>query len=216
MPTKEALMKLPSVENLRKLTQSLAVLDAIMCPQWEFRYSSFDSKWGEDEMLASMRNGAGDEYFILFNKYGAIIKGFDHESQMNLCDEPEEVWPGVLDQVPNEFQSFLQDAAFPREYTTFCTWHLSKNSKWETGKIEYPNDNEEADGSGWLLTLLNNDPKAYCDWAKDYYEQEIDCELVKKIYQHEQLTEEVVKKLNPECDFNKLKEDIEEINYPIL
>ena len=55
-------------------------------------------------MLAMMRNGGGDEYYTFFNEYGAIIKGFDHESEMNLCDEPGEVWKGVLDNVPKEFE----------------------------------------------------------------------------------------------------------------
>jgi hypothetical protein len=59
------------------------MLEAIMSPDWEYRYYSFDSKWGLDEMMASMRNGQGDDFFILFNNNGAIIKGFDHESTMS-------------------------------------------------------------------------------------------------------------------------------------
>lgn len=66
------LKSLPDIEDLRKLTQSLAMLDAIMSPEWEYRYYSFNSKWGEGEMMASMRNGSGDEYFILFDSHGAI------------------------------------------------------------------------------------------------------------------------------------------------
>jgi hypothetical protein len=68
---------------LKKLCQSLATLDAIMSPEWEYRYYSFNSKWAEGEMMASMRNGSGDEYFILFNSEGAIMKGFAHESSMS-------------------------------------------------------------------------------------------------------------------------------------
>ncbi len=50
-----------------------------MSPEWEYRYYSINSKWDEGEMMASMRNGSGDEYFILFDSHGAIMKGFDHD-----------------------------------------------------------------------------------------------------------------------------------------
>jgi hypothetical protein len=38
------------------------MLDAIMSPDWEYRYYFFDSKWGLSEMMASMRNGQGDDF----------------------------------------------------------------------------------------------------------------------------------------------------------
>ena len=216
MPSKKTLTELPNIETLRRLAQSLAMLDAIMSDDWESRYSSFNSIWNDGEMMASARNGGGDEYFILFNQHGAIIKGFAHESAMNLCDEPEPVWKGVLEAVPQEFQGFLQEPAFRIEDTTFCIWRLNRDGEWKIGEIEYPNDNESADGSDWLLFLLDGKPETYCDMAKDYYEREIDCETVKKIYRHEPLTEETVKKLNSERDFADLNEDINEIGYPRL
>ena len=216
MPSKHILASLLDIENLRKLCQSLAMLDAVMCESWDSRYCSFDSKWNVGEMLGTMRNGAGDEYYIYFSEYGAIIKGFDHESEMNLCDEPEEVWKGVLDAVPSEFDNFLQDDAFPREYTTFCLWNLNNNPKWQTGQIEYPNDDEKADGSNWMLFLLDGSPETYRDWAKTYYNKEICLETVKKIYSCEPLSEEMVVKLNPKRNFADLTGDIEEIGYPKL
>ena len=82
MATENRLKTLPDIDRLKALCQSLAMLDAIMSPDWEYRYYSFDSKWGLNEMMASMRNGQGDDFFILFNNNGAIIKGFDHESPM--------------------------------------------------------------------------------------------------------------------------------------
>jgi len=68
MVTKKRLETIPEVEALKRLCQSLAMLDAIMSPEWAYRYYSFDSKWGEGEMMASMRDGSGDEYFILDRK----------------------------------------------------------------------------------------------------------------------------------------------------
>ncbi len=139
MVQKQRLASLPDVESLKRLSQSLAMLDAILSPEWEFRYYSFNSKWSESEMMASMRDGSGDEYFILFNSHGAIIKGFAHESPMSpFGDEPPKVWRGVLDDVPSEFQDFLSEPAFEIEATTFCIWRRYSDSSWQVGDIDYP------------------------------------------------------------------------------
>jgi len=123
MVSKNALAHLPNIESLKDLSQSLAILDAVFSPEWECRYYSFNSKWDEGEMMASMRNGSGDEYFILFNDKGAIIKGFAHESPMSpYANDAEKVWAGVLDDVPSDFKRFLSEPAFSIEDTTFCIW----------------------------------------------------------------------------------------------
>jgi hypothetical protein len=90
------LSDLPDLERLEKLSQSIAMLDAILSPEWDYRYFSFNSKWDESklERMASMRNGSGDEYFLIFSPQGAIMKGFDHESAMSPWSRvPKEVWP---------------------------------------------------------------------------------------------------------------------------
>jgi hypothetical protein len=48
---------LPSISELRRLTQSLAMLDAIICPEWNSRYYSFNCNWSAGEAMASMRKG---------------------------------------------------------------------------------------------------------------------------------------------------------------
>ena len=37
---------LPDVTRLKRLLQSLAMLDAILMPEWEYRYYSFNAHWG--------------------------------------------------------------------------------------------------------------------------------------------------------------------------
>jgi hypothetical protein len=209
------LEKLPDVKSLKKLTQSLSLLDALLCRDWQYRYNSFNSKWNTDEMLASMRNGGGDEYFILFNSNGAILKGFDHESVMNVCESEEQIWSGVIDSVPATFKSFLDEPAFSIEYTTFCIWRQYKDSTWQVGNIAYPNNDEDADGSGWLLFLLDGNPVTYKDWAEDYYERKINLAVVEHIYQHKTLTDEIISSL-AEVSFQELANEIEEIGYPKL
>src|SRR5262249_20272971 len=55
-------LALPAIDDLRNLCQVIATLDAILSPEWEWRYYSFNSKWSAGAMCASMRNGSGDEF----------------------------------------------------------------------------------------------------------------------------------------------------------
>ena len=215
MTKRNILNALPEIEALRKLSQSLAMLDAILSPEWEYRYYSFDSKWSADEMMASMRNGSDDGYFILFNQYGAIIKGFAHESLMSPWgSESEEVWLGVLDEVPSEFQSFLQEPAFSITDATFCIWRRSGDGTWKIGEIDYPEGENDPDVSDQILSILNGDPTAYQGFAESYYERKIPLSAIKHIYEHNSLTGKIVRLLNQDISIGELQRDIEEIGYP--
>jgi hypothetical protein len=214
MVSKRILKTLPDIEPLRRLSQSLAMLDAILSPDWEFRYYSFNSKWGQNEMMASMRDGSGDEYFILFNSSGAIVKGFAHESSMSpYANATGKVCAGVLDDVPVEFQDFLNEPAFSIPDTTFCIWRKYGDVSWQTGKITYPKG-KDPDGSEDLLQILNSDPSAYQSFAEYNYEQEINSSTIQHIYSHQALTDEIVRNLNTELSLKDLQKDIEEIGYP--
>jgi hypothetical protein len=185
-----------------------------MSPEWESRYYSFNSKWGEGEMMASMRDGSGDEYFILFNPHGAIMKGFAHESPMSpYAIESGKPWAGVFDSVPDEFKGFLSEPAFSIEDTTFCIWRKYTDSSWQVGSIDYP-EGDNPDGSEDLLCILDNQPSTYKEFAEEYYEREIDLSAVEQIYQHKALTPEIVAALNVDVSLGALKSDIEEIGYP--
>ena len=130
------LAELPTIEKLKKLTQSLAMLDAIIERNWEYRYYSFNSKWAENEQMASMRNGQGDGWYCGFGLPGAFLKGFDHESAMSPWSmEISKVWPGVLDAIPEDFKSFATEPAFSMEDTTFCIWRSVQDAQWNSGKI---------------------------------------------------------------------------------
>lgn len=204
---------LPDIDSLRKLSQSLAMLEAILSPEWESRYYSFNSQWSQGEEMASMRNGSGDEYFLLFTAAGAILKGFAHESPMSpYHHRPPKIWNGVLDNVPKEFASFLTEPAFDMESTTFCIWRTYTDKVWQRGNLEFP-ESEDPDGSKDLLFILDGNPRTYTAWAKEYYEEKISLKAVREIYAHRPLTPELISKLNPDLSLSKLEEDIEEIGW---
>jgi len=208
------LSQLPDIARLKAISQSLAMLDAILCPKWEYRYYSFNAHWSEDEMMASMRNGSGDEYFILFTTAGAIIKGFAHEAPMTpYTFDPPHVWPGVLDTVPSVFAAFLTEPAFIIEDTTFCVWRTYHDSVWHRGTIEFPDD-PDPDGSQELLAILDGDLQTYQAYAETYYERSIDLDTVVQVYNHQPLRDALVGALNPDLSFTDISADREEIGYP--
>jgi hypothetical protein len=207
------LSDLPGIDELKLCCQSVAMLDAVVMEDWEYRYYSFDAHWGDNEMMASMRDGSGDSYFILFNSTGAIIKGFAHESTMaGYAVDSGQVWPGVLDQVPPEFEQVLNDPAFVTEETTFCIWRKYDDPEWQTGKIEFP-DEEDPDGSADLLFMLDGNSETYQQWASEYYERTIPLDTVTEVYQHKPLTQQRVSRLNAERLLDDLKSDLDEIGY---
>ena len=206
---------LPEVDRLMFLLQSLATLDAIMSPdEWDARYYSFNSKWAQTEQMGSMRNGCGDEFFALFNPAGCFIKGFAHEYPMTpYRSKPPQVWPGMLDSVPDDFSSGLNEPAFSMNDVTFCIWRRYADSSWCHGSIEFP-DGNDPDGSQYLLTILDGEPTTYCQFAEDYFETTAPIESVRHIYKHLTLTDEIVASLNGNATLKSVADDLAEIGYP--
>jgi len=134
------LPRLPDVDGLRRLLQAMAILDAILSPEWQFRFYSFNSRWTRGEQMGSMRNGQGDDFFALFNAHGCFLKGFAHEAPMSPYrdDGSKRLWSGLIESVPVEFARCLRQPAFSMEDTTFCIWRRYGDSSWQRGEIEFP------------------------------------------------------------------------------
>ena len=201
------LSALPSIDVLKKLTQSLAMLDAVIQRNWEGRYYSFNGHWTMDEQMASMRNGEGDEWFCVFSRHGAFLKGLYHESEM------ARDWPGILDSVPEVFKSALTEPAFSMEYTSFCIWRTYADDQWHTGHISFP-PGDDPDGSAWMLATLDGNPVSYQRWAEDDYKRPVSLSAVEHVYAHKPLTKEIVHRLNPDTSLSELADDIAQIGYP--
>ena len=206
---------LPDVDGLRRTLQSMAMLDAILCPDWQYRYYSFNAAWSAGEQMGSMRNGSGDDFFAHFSPAGCWLKGFAHEYPMTSYREsPPRAWPGVLDAVPSEFVGCLGEPAFSVADVTFCIWRRFVDSGWQVGPIKFPNTHPDPDGSEYLLSDLDGRPESYRAWAADYYEREVELGAVEHVYRHLPVTAEVVARLNSKISLNDLAADIGEIGYP--
>jgi hypothetical protein len=198
---------LPNKQNFQNLCKAISVLDAIICPEWEFRYYSYNSKWGEGEEFCEMRDGSGDLMNILFLENKCIISGFAHELQNNKKSE-------VTANLPEVYHEFIFGEPVTSNGTSFCLW-INENNNWETGNISDYNDNSEE-----MLTIFDGNPQTYIDWASEYFEDSysatgIPFKTVKEIYDGKILTKEMVLSIVEEVeDWKLLEEDLKEINYP--
>ena len=204
------LTRLPDILTLRRLTRSLSMLDAILSPDWEARYYSFNSRWAESAMMASMRNGEGDEWHAIFCKGGGALQGIVVDAPVRRDRPVLDVFEGL----PAEFQqSLLREPAFEAERSTFCIWRLTRDECWSTGSVRLP-PGDDPDGSAGLLSILDGDPKSYIVWANEYYGRDLPEADVAAVYRHEPLTAELVSRLNPEVDLGSLAGDVAEIGFP--
>ncbi len=208
------LSRLPSPEALRRAMQSMAMLDAILCPDWQGRYYSFDSHWAAGQQMGSMRDGSGDECLAHFGPAGCWIKGFAHESPMSpFRKTPPGAWPGIYDTVPAEFAGCLEELAFSIEATTFCVWQRTTDQKWQVGAISYQNGSPDPDGSAMLLSPYDGTPETYQKWAEEYYECEVEIGAVGDIFEHKRLTSRLINRLNSEVTLRSLTQGRREIGY---
>ena len=242
-PSTEQLHLLPMGLELQQLCKSISALEAIISPEWGSRYFSYQKDWNETEEVCEFRNGDGDQMLILFGRSGIVVNGFAHESRMNGWKEvtltehrsllqrllnpgaakekglAQTLWKGVLDEVPTAFHEFLFGEPVKSIGTTFCIWSSKTDVKWQTGKIEFPDDDFK-DGSADLLSLLDGAPSTYKEWAEEYYDEQfedrkLNLELVQEIYNHKPISKELAHAINPELeDLEKLKADLAEIGYP--
>ena len=179
---------LPDSNTLKTICKAISVLDAIISQDWEYRYYSYNSKWDKDEECFQMRNGSGDEMHILFREDGCVINGFAHE-----YDQKDK---GKLTQnLPTIFSEFIFGEPVKSIGTTFCLWTT-----------------EPKNSDGQHQTYLN--------WASEYFEESyqesgIPLDTVTKVYVGQTLTKEMVLSIVDDLeDWEKLKSDLTEINYP--
>ncbi len=183
------------IKQLRNKLKALALLDAIIEQEWEYRYFSYNIKWSDTEEMSSLRDGSGGEWFLWTSGELAGYK----------CLSPEDGLMSELESVKNSassgFSSFITEPAFSMDQAT-CIWFL-ENSQWvkHGNSVNYLID---------LETVSNWEASDYQSWATEYYEREIDLETVSKILSG-QFNEALAKKLNPEIEINQLLTELPEI-----
>lgn len=202
---------LPPVAQCMERSQSLAMLDAILSPEWEYRYYSFNSFWAPAQQMASMRDGSGDHYFMLFVNDGVVAKFFDHElddrrDDGNLSAELRQI-------IPVRYHAFLSETAFSVDEVSSWAWFDAERQLWLRTLSDAPEAERRIDSLTQLLT--SRQPRAYVDWASEYFELDISLAAVEPIFEHEPLTEALVAALNDELSLADVMDDSREIGYPV-
>ena len=163
MPFTKDLSGMPAVEELQTVIRALAILNVIHHDEEDAWLRSFDYQpdWSPGVAFAKFDNGGGDDMIFFFKNGGAIIKGFDHESNISPYANDSKIWPGIYDGVPAELDEELQDAAVVRDDVTFCIWNT--NGSWQCGPVKFKQDQD--DGSEWLLDDIIDSAAAYVEWG---------------------------------------------------
>lgn len=195
----------------------MAMLDAILQPDAPYlRRHRFDAHWSATQELASMDNGGGDAYSIVFSAAGAYIRGFDHESPMSPYAGDGTAWPGVVDTVPEVFRPCIEET-FQLEgipHITVCLWRETTDEQWRTGEVDFDGGRSVPDGSDWLFShLVDGTPEKYQAWAQRYYGTPVDLDAVIDVYELRPLTQELIAALNPAVTLEQLGDTIASIGY---
>jgi hypothetical protein len=197
---------LPGREKLQATCKAMAVLDAILSQDWEYRYYSYNSAWSETEAFFEMRDGQGDQMLILFREEGCVINGFSAAAEKHSKEE-------LTNGMPEVFNEFIFGEPVNSIGTTCCLW--TTGVTWETGILP-----DRDDLSRELLGPLDGKPETYIKWASAYFEGTystggIPLETVTRIYNQEPLSKEMVLSITAGLeDWEQLEADLIEISYP--
>jgi hypothetical protein len=226
MTPKELAARLPGPTTLHRISLAIAALDVVMSSDWEERWFSFDPTWDDGEEYASMANGSGDSYHIVFSDRGVVVRGFDHESDLSpWARDDQRVEPTILDGFPSALRSVIDEPAFnapeaddddvpgsdlddgPVELT-FCFWCVAPDDEWCAGSVA-----DDGGAAELLAVVLDGTPEGYRSFAADYYEVELG-DAVDAVFGHEPMTAAMIHALNPEADVRDVLAELEEIGYP--
>jgi hypothetical protein len=165
-------------------------------PNWELRYFSFNQGWDveADESMASMRDGEGQSYFIVFSPAGAIGKVYD--PQIGKIDLQ-------LEHIPSCFSSFLNEPAFDIGISSYLFWFQKDDENWSTLA------NNEA--SFEALSCLNYSSEQYVEWAEIYYDGNWNRAALIGIFETLSINDRVIANANVNLSMADLEEDIFEI-----
>lgn len=204
------------------MSLAIAVLDLIMEPERGLRYFSYQPSWRRREALASMSDGSGNDYWIVFADDGAAYaQGFDHESELSPWgSENGQLHEGIIDEIPDRFLRYVNEAAFSFENIpslTVCLWtETGAQGTWRHGSVPPPGSSRDLSGAADLFRVVSrSDPAGYAEYAADYYEQEIAPAAVAEVYQHRPMDQALVSRINPGRALEDILGELRKIGYPV-
>ena len=182
-------------DQLKRKLKRLALLDAMIEQEWEYRYYSFDSAWSESEEMASLRDGSGGEWFVHFAGDNVAFK----------CTSPVdgivEDFEKLKSSVPKRFTSFIHEPAFSMNIGS-CIWYF-ENDSWVKLGVEI----QDLPNPDAIVAMSAED---YCKYVESYHEKSIDPKLVQQILEGT-FQETIAQQLNADIDLELLSSDLKQI-----
>lgn len=188
---------IPCGNSLKNHLRGIALVEAIIMPEWENRYFSFNKNWNveKNEEMASMRDGSGNGYFLLFYPHGIVGKVIHQGINYNCSN--------ISSEIPECFDSFKNEPAFIKDRASFFFWRKTSDLFWKVlpGILtDYP-----------LLKFLVGGIRHYHTWAERYYEKKIDLTSLKQVYECLSVSEKNLHYLNVDLQMEDLEDDLIEI-----
>ncbi len=187
---------LPPPEKLERTCKGIAALDAILCEDWSLRYYSFDAAWNATTRarMASMRDGSGDEWFLVFDPAGAFFKASWHAAPP---------LASVHEGIPAALHPYVDEPAFSASLATYGGWF---------------------DGTSWVLhgqvgflaeqlEMLAGAAKTYQAHARDYFEVDLPLEAIEHVLAGKPIDAGVLAELGSNRTINELAADLKQIGY---
>lgn len=187
------LPRLPAPARLERICKGLALLDAILSPDGDSRYYSFDAAWAPGERMAAMRDGSGDDYFMVFTGELAFVKGFAHEHPRA---DPAAIFHGI----PTALAPQLGEPAFSIAEVTYGGWFA--DGAWTIRGDDYGQ-----------LAVPSGQVDVYCAHAAAYFERDVPRGAVGAILAGAPLDPALLAKVDPDRALADLAADLTQIGY---
>ena len=172
--------------NMQASLEALYLLDNALTEPDEEHLRLISKTKGENSLRYKVDNGQGDLLDVIFTREAVLVRGFDHENELNSLSVStdksavEQIYSGEA----AKFRSyFLPDEI---EQTTFFIWYDG---------AEHQNLVSGNNGGRWLLGYAFDEFDKFSEFVKGYYEIEFDDEMLKKLYEKGELEKEKLKEI---------------------
>ena len=141
-------------------------------------------------------------YAIVFEAAGVFLYGSGPDSLAHWTREPAFL-----------FQDFFD--------ATVCAWREAHDTTrhhtaWRCGPVEFDQRGVDPDGAEHLLgTLVAGTAAAYAEYARDYFELDIDTDAAAAVFDGRPLTAAIVGALNPDAVFADVARIAVAAGYPV-
>jgi len=225
--------------KIHDLSLAMAVLHVLIEVDPAFRFFNLMHKDEISSAFLFMTNNSGDDGLLVFgeNKSEALFLGFAHESA--LSDGYYDLLKNMRSKIPHNLIP-LYDFAGKQllDAATFCIWYNPTLHQWETANTNFPflsKDTQKLglnslpdypwfidyiDGSAYFLNCFDGQPETFKEEVdENFYTPDViesfDLNVIQQVYAHQPISEKMARSMNPNADWEKVKEEVVSLGYPI-